>query len=268
MSSGAHVDARTPPPVLFLTGIGLSAAVALRSIAMLEMHFRVLAAQPETGQEAVALLDDAGVEQAHVVGLSFGGVPAQELATGQPERVRSLVLASSSAGGERYAAPAPAVRQFVRGLAGLPIEEGLWAAVPYLYAATTCRDHAARIGEDLARRLSTPLDPRRYRRQLAIARAHDSGARLARITAPTLVVHGEQDRIVPVDNGRLLADGIPGARFVAVAGGGHAFPTDVPGASGELVSFLLAHSPRRAGPGGAASSAGRAASRSARADRA
>jgi pimeloyl-ACP methyl ester carboxylesterase len=193
------------------------------------------------------LLDAAGAEQAHIVGLSFGGVIAQEIATRHPQRVRSLVLASSTAGGERYVPPDRAIRDFLGRLAKLPAEEGLWASVPYLYAATTCRRHAPLIGEDIAHRLAGRLDPRSYDRQHAAARAHDAGVRLARIAAPTLVLHGEEDRILPLENGRRLADGIAGARFVPVAGGAHAFPTDVPGSNRELVSFLLAHSRQRAG---------------------
>jgi 3-oxoadipate enol-lactonase len=258
------VAARARPPVLVLTGAGLTAAVALRSIAELQEHFHVLGApQGAAGdaaesdevavaalEDAVAVLDGAGVDRAHVVGLSFGGVIAQELAIRHPRRVRALVLGATSAGGEFYVAPEPRLRQFIRRLSELPAEEGLWATVPYLYAPGTVRDHAQRIGEDIARRLSRPLDPRVYRRQHAAARAHDAGARLAQITAPTLVLHGEQDRVVPLENGRLLAEGIARAQFMSLPGGGHAFPTDVPEASGALVKFLRAHSrpPRSRAP--------------------
>ena len=236
--------------MLVLTGVGLTAAVALRCVAEIEEHFDVIALSdggPPAPAGAVALLDAAGAEQAHVVGLSFGGVIAQEIAIQHPQRVRSLVLASSTAGGERYVPPDRAIRDFLGRLAELPGEEGLWASVPYLYAGTTCRRHAPFIGEDIAHRLAGRLDPRSYDHQHAAARAHDAGARLAGIAAPTLVFHGEEDRILPLDNGRRLADGIAGARFVPVAGGAHAFPTDVPGSARELVSFLLAHSQRRAG---------------------
>jgi 3-oxoadipate enol-lactonase len=277
-------EARARPPVLFLAGVGLTASVALRSIAALEPHFRVLAAPdarppdrtpqaardrvpdlaPSWGQiehepagagasaallsltsaeDAVALLDRARAPDAHVVGLSYGASIAQEVAIRHPDRVRSLVLCSSTAGGSRYVAPEPAIRRFLRRLADLPPEEGLWATVPYLYAEATYRGHAPMIGEDIARRLLRPLDPRAHRREHAVARAHDASARLQRITAPTLVVHGERDRILPLANGRLLAAGISGARLIALPDAAHALPTDVPGVSGELVSFLLAHSP-------------------------
>ena len=256
MGSGASADAPSRPPVLLFTGIGLTAAVGVRWMAQLQTRFHVLAAPLDgtrddtawmTVERALARLDAVGAAQAHVVGLSFGGVSAQEIAIRHPRRVRSLVLASSTAGGERYVSPAPAVRDFVRRLDELPPEEGLWASVPYLYAAATCRHHAPRIGEDIAQRLSRPLVSRCYRRQHAIARDHDAAARLSEIKAPTLVLHGQQDRILPLSNGRLLADGIAGARFIPLSGGAHAFPTDVPDATRELVGFLLTHSSRRRG---------------------
>jgi 3-oxoadipate enol-lactonase len=273
-------DARTKPVVLVVSGIGLTAGVASRSIASLQAHFQVLAApSPEGSMDgkahrlavpsvdgALALLDGAGAEEAHVVGLSFGAVIAQQLALRHPQRVRSLVLCSSSAGGQFYVPPAAAVRDFIDRVSRLPGEEGLWASVPYLYATATWRDHAPSIGEDIAQRLRVPLHPDAYRVQHAVARDHDAGARVAGITARTLVVHGERDRVLPVENGRLLARAIPGARLITLPGGAHALPTDVPDANRQIVKFLRANSRPPAAPPPAA--AARARSRTSRAARA
>jgi 3-oxoadipate enol-lactonase len=241
-------NARPKQAVLVLSGVGLTAGVAARTTASLQPHFEVIAPPHAravtTADEAVALLDSANTDRAHVVGLSFGASVAQELAIGYPERVRSLVLASSTAGGKLYVPPSRAIRQFIRRLADLPAEEGLWAAVPYLYADTTCRGCARLVGEDIAQRLTGDLDPHAYRRQHAIARAHDIAGRANEITAPTLVIHGEHDQVLPLENGRLLAGAVPGAELVAVAAGGHAFPTDVPDSNTEIVKFLRAHSRR------------------------
>ncbi|MBV9078883.1 MAG: alpha/beta hydrolase [Methylobacteriaceae bacterium] len=256
MCLGVPDEARTRPAVLILTGVGLTAAVARRPIAELQKRFLVLGpaggGQAEAGnigvptaEDALALLEAAGAEEAHVVGLSFGATVAQEIAIRYPNRVSSLILGSSTAGGELYAPPERAVRDFVRRLGELPAEEGLWASVPYLYAPATWRRHAPLVGEDIARRMTGPLDPRAYSRQRAIARAHDAAVRLREITVPTLVLHGEQDRILPLDNGRRLAAAIHGAQFMSLPGGGHAFPTDVSEANQTLVSFLLAHPRRR-----------------------
>ena len=279
MSGDALADPAARLPVLLLSGTGLMSAVALRAAARLEKHFQVLTASPSvasdepaagwstptTTEDAVRALDSAGAQRAHVVGLSFGAALAQELAIRHPERVGSLVLGSSTAGGKLYVTPDRTIRRFLRRLADLPAEEGLWATVPYLYADTTCRRHAPLIGEDIARRLEWPLEPESYRFQHAIARAHDTSTRLRAITAPTLVIHGERDRILPLENGRLLAAGIAGAQFLPLPTGAQGFPTDVPDANGKLVSFLLAHSQPKARPGATQS---RPATRSARATRA
>jgi pimeloyl-ACP methyl ester carboxylesterase len=244
-------------PVLVLSGVGLTAAVAHRAIAALGRSFSVI--RPlgvPTPEDAVGALDAAGAEQAHVVGLSFGASAAQEIAIRHPDRVTALVLGSSTAGGELYTPPEPAVRDFIRRLDELPAEEGLWASVPYLYAESTCRRHAPLIGEDIAQRLHEPPDRHAYGRQLDIARAHDTAARLSEITAPTLVIHGRDDRLLPLENGRRLARAIADARFMPLRDAAHAFATDVPEANQELVSFLLEHSPRR--PGSPAPRTGRA----------
>jgi len=243
-ASDARAHARTRPPVLFLTGIGLTAGVALRPIAELEAHFDVLVAPP-TAEDALALLDAAAAEQAHVVGLSFGATIAQQIAIRHAGRVRSLVLGATTAGGELYFPPDRQVRDFLGRLDQLPAEEGLWASVPYLYAAATCRHRASLVGEDVAGRLKQPPNPDGYRHQHATARTHNLATHLAEITAPTLVIHGQQDRILPLDNGRQLAARIADARFMPLKGGAHAFTTDVPDATKELVSFLLEHSQRR-----------------------
>jgi pimeloyl-ACP methyl ester carboxylesterase len=213
---------------------------------------------------AIALFDAAGTQEAHVVGLSFGAVIAQQLALRHPRRVRSLVLCSSSAGGELYVPPDAAVRDFIDRVSRLPGEEGLWASVPYLYATATYRRHAPSIGEDIAQRLRMPLDPDAYRVQHAVARDHDAGRRVAGITAPTLVMHGDHDRVLPVENARLLARAIPGAKLITLPGGAHAFPTDVPEANRQIVRFLRANSRPPAAPAPPA----RARSRTSRATRA
>lgn len=245
--------AQRRPPVLVLAGAGLTASVALRIVDALTPQFRVLGAPltadpsshapaPPTFDGARALLDAARADAAHVIGFSSGAVVAQELAVRHPSRVRTLVLASTSGGGDLRVPPEPPVRDFLRSLPDLPAEEGLWAAVPYLYAAHTRHHDAPRIGEDIARRLRHPLEPRWLQPLRPTGHGREAGARLASIIAPALLIHGEQDRITPVENAHRLADALGQAQLITLGDGAHAFPTDVPPALDQVVSFLLEHS--------------------------
>jgi 3-oxoadipate enol-lactonase len=239
-------------PVLVITGVGMAAATRLRTVPLLEDTFEVVmfeagrpkAASPERviarlADEAADALATAGVPAAHVYGLSFGGLIAQELALRHPEAVRSLVLAATSAGGDAYVPPDEDAQEFIRRRTDMPADEGLWAAVPYNYALLTRRRGAVRIGEDIAERVRRPVDRAHHRLQSSAAFEHDATGRLSEVTAPTLVVHGTEDRIVPPGNGRALAELIPDARLHVVDDGAHMLPTDAPQADAEVTRFLL-----------------------------
>lgn len=103
----------------------------------------------------------------------------------------------------------------------MPGEEAVWASVPYNYSARTRAEHGERISEDIRQRLRFPIEPAPYVAQLAAAPAHDAHDRLARVAARTLVVHGDEDVMVPPANGRLLASLIPDAQLLELSGGAH-----------------------------------------------
>jgi pimeloyl-ACP methyl ester carboxylesterase len=223
---------------------------------VLTLHAGGAGAVSDVADEAAALLAAGGHDAAHVYGLSFGGMVAQALAIRHPDRVRSLVLGATSAGGARRTPPDPRAAEFLRRRADMPVDEGLWAAVPYSYAFATRRRHAVRIGEDIAERRRHPIDPDHHRVQRAAA-LEWSAEDLHAIAVPTLVLHGAEDRVVPPDNGRALAAAIPGARELVVEDAAHLYPTDAPFADRAVVRFLLEQAPngqrpRRAGRGRAA----------------
>src|SRR3954469_7001087 len=164
---------------------------------------------PMMADDAAAVLDAAGVAAARVFGASMGGMIAQELALNHPERVRSLVLGCTACGGTHVV---PAAREVGGGAAArrtMTREQAMWLMAPYIFDAATPRE---RVAEDIAVRLAATVSHDGYFAQLAGIRAwsgtHD---RLAGLTAPTLVIHGETDQLVPAANGRILASAIPGA---------------------------------------------------------
>jgi pimeloyl-ACP methyl ester carboxylesterase len=201
----------------------------------------------QMAQDAVAVLDDAGEQRAHVYGISLGSLVAQEVALRHPDRVEALVLGASSAGGFAAYKPAPTslAQTFLVRAGAMGPEEAEWAAVPYTYAERTRRRHGDRIVTDIGHRVGSPAEPLAFLHQAAAVAAHDAYARLNTITAPTLVVHGEEDVFVPPANALVLAERIPGAELRLWPDAAHLYTIDEPQADREIARFLLRHSAAR-----------------------
>jgi pimeloyl-ACP methyl ester carboxylesterase len=172
----------------------------------------------QLAEDGIAVLDSEGIERAHVVGTSLGGMAAQELAAAFPERVDRLVLACTTPGGAD-AVPMPA-----RTLA-------LIAEAPQLAPEVALRKFVENalapsagnglVDEIYARRLANPPDPVGWQAQAAAGVTFDGSA--LRIEAPTLILHGTEDAVVDVGNAELLAERIVGARVELFEGCGHLF---------------------------------------------
>ncbi len=241
-------------PVLLIMGLGMTATGWWRTVPVLAEQFAVLSfdnrgvgrsgrpAGPYTvaqmAGDALAVLDAAGCETAHVYGVSLGGMIAQELVLRWPQRVRGLVLAATTPGGSHAVAPDDATLEFFRRRGQMPAEEAVWASVPYNYAARTRAHGGDRIAEDIAERLRYPIEQAPYLAQLEAALGHDAYERLGAIGAPTLVVHGAEDRMVDPGNARLLAQRIAGARLELLERTGHLYFTDEPAADRAIAAFL------------------------------
>jgi len=174
---------------------------------------------PGLARQAAHLLDALGHPSADVLGVSFGGAIAQQLALTQPQRVRRLVLASTACG--------------LGGVPGNPLALALLATplryyspaflrltANFLYGPTTDGAGAASRQQVNARR-ARPPSLWGYVGQLAAGAGWTSLPRLHRLRAPTLVLSGSADRIVPPINARILARSIPDSRLEIVPGAGH-----------------------------------------------
>jgi 3-oxoadipate enol-lactonase len=172
--------------------------------------------------DAAAVLDAAGVDHAHVFGVSMGGMIAQEFALNYPHRVRSLILGCTSSGGLEAINPEGEVVQVLL-RQGLTPEEAREAILPFIYDAKTPR---ARIDEDMAIRMKWYPTAQGYAGQLQGVFAWGSYDRLPQITVPTLLIHGETDRLIPSANSELIARQIPHAKLVLIPSASHIFATD------------------------------------------
>jgi pimeloyl-ACP methyl ester carboxylesterase len=190
----------------------------------------------EMADDAVSVLDEAGVGSAHVYGISLGGMIAQEVALRHPSRVSALVLGATTAGGENLVPADEDVNAFVRLRAQMTAEYAVWASVPINYARRTRLEGGDRIAQDIAQRLRYPVEAEYYAAQLAAAHGHD--ARVEDIRAPTLVVHGGEDVLIVPENGRRLVAAIPGAKLSLWPGAAHLYFTDEPEIDHHVAGWL------------------------------
>ena len=188
----------------------------------------------EMADDALQVLDEAGVERAHVLGASLGGMIAQELAVAAPERVARLVLCCTTPGGTATVPmPEVTVRLFAESGA-LPPEVALRRFVENALAPGA---PAGLVEELYERRLAGPPDPVGWPAQAAAGMGFQ-GVDHA-IEAPTLLLTGTEDNVVDPRNTDVLAERIPGARVERIAGTGHLFFWDRPDAVVRIVTEFL-----------------------------
>lgn len=192
---------------------------------------------PDMADDVVRVMDAAGVDRAHVFGVSMGGVITQELALRHRDRVRSIVLGCTHPGGRDAARMDADAATMLMDRTPKSARAAVEASLPFLYSATTPR---AVVDADVEVRLRRPVRAKAYWGQLDAMRRHDGMLdRLRSLTVPALVLHGTADRLVKPENATLLADAIPGARLEWLDGASHVFWSDQPQRSVQLVNEFL-----------------------------
>ena len=247
-------------PVLLIMGLGWPSYMWYRTKPLLTGKYRTITfdnrgagrsdvpAGPypiaTMASDAAAVLDAAGVESAHLYGVSMGGMIAQEFALQYPRRVKSLILGCTASGGAEAKRAAPEVIEVLT-RQGMTPEEAARAINPYIYDKGT---PPSRIEEDLKIRLQWTPTFEGYMAQLQGIMMWEAYSRIAQIAAPTLVVHGETDQLVPAENGKLIAQRISGSKIVMIPNASHIYSTDQPEAAHKpVLEFLSAQGVHSAG---------------------
>jgi 3-oxoadipate enol-lactonase len=246
-------------PLLLIMGYGMPGDAWLGSLPFLQ-GFRAIyydnrgtghSDKPEgpytitqMAEDAAALLDHLGVARAHVYGVSMGGMIAQELALRHPQKIRALVLGCTMCGGEQAKIADPAVIEelidVMRNM-GKP-DPASWVdrQLPLLFTPEwIAANPGIRDVMTMLVPLMPPTPPDTAEYAMGGLFGWSTYDRLPQITAPTLVLHGDRDVLIPVENASILAERIPNAKLHVIPGAGHGYPAQDPVGVHRLITDFL-----------------------------
>jgi len=232
-------------PLLLIAGWGTDLSCWLPQIPEFSTKYRVIAFdnrgagrtdapdEPYSfrmmADDAVGLLDALGIGKAHILGMSMGGCIAQEMAIEHPERTRSLILAATTAAPGASPMLMNTLTAWTAAMKeGVSPKTMARMQLPYVVTSKFF-DQPEMVALFVDAMAVNPCQPRAYacQRQTEASAAQDTRARLKRIAAPTLVLAGREDIMLPVRHSEQLAALIPGAKLVVLEGGAHGFSLEI-----------------------------------------
>ena len=242
-------------PVVLIPGFAAGRWIWFKQTGDLSRKFRVIVFDPRgvaasdkpTGSQTISLLaDDVAhllqrlrIASAHIVGASFGGFVAQEFALKYPSMTRKLVLCCTSFGGPNHVVPAPETLLALASTKGLNSEERMRANLLLAFSREYVRTQVAEVDHVVHLRAANDVPEHIYLSQLQAAMSFNAESRLEHIDAPVLVLSGDADVIVPVQNSRNLAAKIPGAELRIIEGGSHTFFIERAAEFNQIVSEFI-----------------------------
>jgi pimeloyl-ACP methyl ester carboxylesterase len=242
-------------PVVLIPGFAAGRWIWFKQTADLSRKFRVIVFDPRgvsasdkpEGSQTIGLLADdiahllekIGIESAHIVGASFGGFVAQEFALKYPAMTRKLVLCCTSFGGPNHVAPDRETLLALASTKGLNSEERMRANLLLAFTPEYLQTQTAEVAHVVHLRATNEVPEHIYMNQLQAAVSFNAESRVERIAGPTLVLSGDADVIVPVQNSRNLAAKIPGAQLQIIKGGSHTFFIEQAEQFNQIVSEFL-----------------------------
>jgi len=177
----------------------------------------------------LGLMDALNINQAHILGHSLGGIIAQELALNNPERIKKLVLCSTTCGGSKAEMPSMATQSIMgrlasRGHTKLLVKK----AMPHTFSKKFIDENPEFIEKKTNDFLIMPTEPPTFQAHIAAWGRYNSCRKLKNIDIPTLIMHGKQDMIVPFSNSELLAEKLPNAEVVHFDSSAHMIHSEEP----------------------------------------
>lgn len=251
-----YVEGEGPPLLMIMGWMGQANVWGERFLHQLRPHFQIIRfSNRGTGQtdkpsgdvtialmagDAAGLLQEMGIQRAHVLGISMGGMIAQELALNHPQAVRGLVLGCTNCGPAHSVAERAEVRARLEQSQALAPMELLRQLLTTAVAPEFLRTATGEFwGGIAAGWMAAPTPWETIGRHFQAIQSFDTYDRLPRIQAPTLIVHGDQDLLVPVENAEILGERIKNSRAEILPGAGHMFFWEKPEESaGAIVEFL------------------------------
>jgi pimeloyl-ACP methyl ester carboxylesterase len=185
--------------------------------------------------DTAGLLDALELETVHAAGISMGGMIAQELALAHPERIRTLTIGASYCGGPEGTLMAPEDLQMLGTAYASGVAEQVFRAMWEINLSPDFRADDSRFTAFTEMGSALPAPQPVVLQQMQACGAHDTHERLGQIDLPTLVIHGDADRLLGYPNGQQIAALVPGARLETLEGVGHMFWWEQPQRSAELI---------------------------------
>jgi pimeloyl-ACP methyl ester carboxylesterase len=226
-------------PLVLIPGFGTGLWIWFKQLPVFSREFRTIAFDPRgisrsdapdapvtirtIADDVAALLKALGIESAHILGASFGGFVAQEFALGFPLMTRSLTLCCTSFGGPRHVPPSVETLQALASTKGLNTEDRVRENLLLAFSMEYVEQNREEVEHVIRLRAENFVPEYAYLHQLQAAMAFNVEERVSQISAPTLVLTGDADTIVPPENSRNLAARIEYAQLVLIKGGSHTF---------------------------------------------
>lgn len=250
-----HIEGQGPPLLMIMGLGGQASSWGEPFLTSLRPHFRIIRfSNRGTGQtdkpsndvtirlmadDAAGLLQELGIESAHVLGISMGGMIAQELALNHAQRVQGLVLGCTMCGFKHGTPARPEVWSVLAPQPGVPPEEQMRKSWPIVSTPEFAEREREFLEEMLRTELVHPTPIATLVRHIGAIQGFDTYDRLPKNQASTLIIHGDRDQLIPVQNASVLRERIANSTLHTLADTGHTFFWEKPEESAEaIVEFL------------------------------